>query len=146
MSYNQFLQETPFNKNRETAEQVMSSTSRVPEEKAHMHAAYAGAEKDYKDGNVRAGDAKMEEGRIAAEQAKKEVQNEATQKANEYYKKEENELEKENPDMQKAQEYHEKGDKVMSDSVKKQAEIEKERLKAEEQAKAQKESYNKTVS
>ena len=136
--------EIPNQKNKENVEQAMSSTSRESEYKAKMSVSYAAAEREYKDGHIQEGDKFCEEGKEAAEQAKKEVGSEAMKKYDEYDKRASQEYSKKDPDMQKVKEYQEKRDRALIDAQRKMDKIDESRAKAEEQAKSKKECMSKT--
>ena len=124
-------------KNKENIENAMSSNSRVPEEKAKMSTSYAAAEREYKNGNIKEGDRLCSEGKNAAEQAKKEIRNDAGKKSSEYMKKYEEEYK--NGNKEKANEYLKKADDTWSEAKNKEKAIDEEKTKAEEQAKAHRE-------
>ena len=130
------VEEMPNQKNRENVEQAMTSNSRLSEEKAKMQASYASAECEYKNGNIKEGDAKLDEGRAAAVQAHKELDKEAQKKYNEYSEKYEEAYK--NSDMSVANEYLKKRDDVLSKAAAEHQKIDDMKSKKEEQAKAQK--------
>ncbi len=123
--------EYPNQQNRENVDKATSLYH--SEEESKMSAAYKNAEEEYKKGNIKAGDAKVEEGRAAANKA-----------ATEYYRKGGAELDKNNCNEKMAKAYYEKGNEIKSLAKDKERELAEARNKAEERSQSPKEGEGRS--